>query len=44
MPKEGQAEVKARPKVRSRQRKHNLNHNYNLKGFLTIKINLVFHS
>ena len=29
-------------KVRSRQRKHNLNHTYNLMGFDTIEINLVF--
>ena len=30
-------------KVRSRQRKHNLNRNYNLMGFDTIEINLVYH-
>ena len=36
---EGQGKVK----VRSRQSKHNLNRNYNLMGFDTVEINLVFH-
>ena len=49
MLKQGQGKVKTRPKqgqgkdkVRSRQCKHNLNRNYNLMGFDTIEINLVF--
>jgi len=37
-PKQGQGEAKAR----SRQCKHNLHRNYNLIGFDTIEINLVF--
>ena len=49
MSREGQGKAKARSrrgqgkdKVRSRQSKHNLNRNYNLMGFDTIEINLVF--
>ena len=47
--REGQGKVKARSKksqakvkVRLRQRKHNLDLNYNLMGFDTIEINLVY--
>ena len=36
-PKQGQGEVKARPKLGQ----GNANHNYNLMGFDTIEINLV---
>ena len=42
MLREGQGEVKEKVKERLRQRKHNLNSNYNLMGFDTIEINLVF--
>ena len=49
MSRKGQGKVKARSKrgqdkvkVRSRQRKHNLKCNYNLMGFDTIEINLVY--
>ena len=40
--KVGQCKVKERSQERSRQYKHNLNLNYNLMGFDTIEINLVF--
>ena len=39
---EGQGKVKARPKQGQGEVKHNLNRNYNLMGFDTIEINLVF--
>ena len=49
MLREGQGRAEARSrrgqdkvKERSRQRKHNVNCNYNLKGFDTIEINLVY--
>ena len=51
MLREGQGKAKARSsrgqgkvKVRPRQCKHNLNLNYNLMGFDTIEINLVYYS
>ena len=42
MAREGQRKVKARPKQCQGEVKHNLNRNYNLMGFDTIEINLVF--
>ena len=34
--------IQGKVKVRSRQRKHNIKYNYNLMGFDTIEINLVW--
>ena len=49
MSREGQGKAKARSirgqgkvKVKSRQHNHNLNRKYNLMGFDTIEINLVY--
>ena len=44
MAREGQRKVKARPKQCQGEVKHNLNRNYNLMGFDTIEINLVFYT